>query len=859
MPSGKGPGLQGAQRKFVENLSSEFLSKTKYGKVSTPGAPLPEDDKDLRTWVLARRGEFEVAFALELAESGIDPEKIRKSFDDFFKNRKEAAQRKWTKAAAKNSSDAASKGLASHPSANSLTPTKQADTDDCKLIWSSLLKGGTLTGRKLFDDEHRTAVSDEVNAIRKRDSIDSKQHVGLMNAKLKQMWDDLKTNQKDWEDRASALRESGAKDIIYKNQAVLADNISVLLSSVIGPTNEGLHKIGNARFHVLYAYRDEKERLRTGNLDITSGQFGESPTFEIFNPDYAPKVMKPWRECCLSTVRKNIVSAHPDSAIIFSYDEDGRPLLPTVDEQTITGVELKKMLIGYVKAHWAWVRSQADATSSMPSDIPWRDEMLKAFLTNTFKGLTDPASMATPALFQLLTVLQASEPTSNIFSLPSSALPTPLSDLATTTLQTQPPQTTPIPAVSITQPELPTPILLSSAASPSLLADPGTSAPQPQQPPTLPTLKPADLENITSSPEVPVALCSLAAPTSQQSSQVKLASPPAAILISQAPLNPQSIERGVESPVASSTCSSAGHSIGNSSCGTKRHSTDDVEEIEKSPKRKKSTNTSSDTACVHPELPNDKLPPPSDSVPSVPPPTSHPQTSTIPAQSSTDTVTSSSSARLQTPALPLSPAHDTSTHTSQPDPSAVIPMSNPVDLASETPCGGELGAIAASANFRHDEGLSPSTVVTIPSVNENDSPHGIKRSIDDDVGGRESSPPKRSKSTEESSDAQAAQGALSTVLTPNENVPPSTQGRARAMNASKKTKKCRNSAPSTRAQPLRSSTRNKEPRIMPPPKSTEAATDALLERPVFLSRTGKPLKDTKRWTYEAAKPEDRAS
>ncbi len=51
---------------------------------------------------------------------------------------------------------------------------------------------------------------------------------------------------------------------MYSNQAVFHDNISILLSSLIGPKDEGNHKIGNARFHLLFAFRDGEDRLKTG-------------------------------------------------------------------------------------------------------------------------------------------------------------------------------------------------------------------------------------------------------------------------------------------------------------------------------------------------------------------------------------------------------------------------------------------------------------------------------------------------------------------------------------------------------------------------------------------------------------------
>lgn len=95
-------------------------------------------------------------------------------------------------------------------------PNPSPSASNVKLLWSALLKGGTITGRKLFDNEHRLSISDEINATRKRDLISSKQHVGMMNARLKAMWDDLKEEQRDWEDKAAVLRASEEKDLLYR-------------------------------------------------------------------------------------------------------------------------------------------------------------------------------------------------------------------------------------------------------------------------------------------------------------------------------------------------------------------------------------------------------------------------------------------------------------------------------------------------------------------------------------------------------------------------------------------------------------------------------------------------------------------
>jgi hypothetical protein len=85
-----------------------------------------------------------------------------------------------------------------------------------KLIWSSLLKGGTVTGRKLFEDEHRPTVSDEIKALRQRDSIDAKKHMGMMNSRLKVLWDELKDGQKEWNDKAASFKASEKNNLLYR-------------------------------------------------------------------------------------------------------------------------------------------------------------------------------------------------------------------------------------------------------------------------------------------------------------------------------------------------------------------------------------------------------------------------------------------------------------------------------------------------------------------------------------------------------------------------------------------------------------------------------------------------------------------
>ena len=55
---------------------------------------------------------------------------------------------------------------------------------------------------------------------------------------------------------------------MYRNQAIFHQNVSVLLSSLIGSTDDGNHKIGNARFHLLYSFRDGEDQLKTGGTNF---------------------------------------------------------------------------------------------------------------------------------------------------------------------------------------------------------------------------------------------------------------------------------------------------------------------------------------------------------------------------------------------------------------------------------------------------------------------------------------------------------------------------------------------------------------------------------------------------------------
>ncbi|KAF8204534.1 hypothetical protein BJ912DRAFT_1072234 [Pholiota molesta] len=439
MPSGNGPGFEGTQRDFLKNLIPAFLAKTAYREPAAIGKPLPEDDPDLSKWVAARRDEFEAKFSLDIIDnSQKSNQKIRESFDAFFRNAKSKAKTKWEGAAAQEFKRIIIQGLASKTpsplptSSSSSIPASiepNSPPSDVKLLWSALLKGTIVTGRKLFEDEHRSSISDEVNTIRKHDSIGPKMHVGMMNSKLKARWEGLRdTERAEWENKAEDLKASDKIGLIYRNQALIRDHISLLLSSLIGPGEGGNHKIGHARFHVLWGFRDSKENLKTGCLDITGENFGERAGYDLFNGDYATNVMKPWRECCQKTIGKNIPMPKSASHAIM-FDEDLHPLLPHVDVNNITGEALRMILSEFIDAKWVWFRTTVlDDMDSIPHEIPWADDNFTSFLSPSFKSLRNPLSMKPPLLFDLYEHLATeSESILEIFTLTSESAKPPSS------------------------------------------------------------------------------------------------------------------------------------------------------------------------------------------------------------------------------------------------------------------------------------------------------------------------------------------------------------------------------------------------------------------------------------------------
>ncbi|KAJ3507953.1 hypothetical protein NLJ89_g6016 [Agrocybe chaxingu] len=157
-----------------------------------------------------------------------------------------------------------------------------ATAKDVDELWSTVLKHIHLTGCYLHDCKHADQVNTEVNKVCKVTDISHHKHAAMWQTWMKGLWEGLhKDEQADWEEKAATLKAAQKEDQIYWK-----------------------HMIGNARFHVLYAYRDHHEVLKTGCVNAYKGDIGQAP-FESFLESYSESVMHPWFDCCKGTINVN--------------------------------------------------------------------------------------------------------------------------------------------------------------------------------------------------------------------------------------------------------------------------------------------------------------------------------------------------------------------------------------------------------------------------------------------------------------------------------------------------------------------------------------------------------------------------
>ncbi|KAF8963726.1 hypothetical protein BDZ97DRAFT_1758347 [Flammula alnicola] len=438
MTSGKGPGFQGEQKKWLDVRVDENLSKTASAKPQVVGQPKPRDDPDLKTWVDSRLQEFENTFQDELVETippndGVALAKFRSSFASYFYNRKYRTRDKVI--AGKMAPPVANPALLPNVSSSPSAPTAQSpappslhQSNEMHHLWSKTFGNNKVTGRILFEQHHKPALNVEIRTEREVNSIGHHKHAAMLKAKAKLLWDELSGDaRKEWNAKAAALESSAteAEERMYRlrrNHALLESSVAALLSTLVGPIQDGSHKIGNSRFHVLWGYRDVNGTLKTGGIDVADTSLGWI-SYENLCENYQERIMETWRKCCEQTVNRNTPTPRPES---FDQDEMGCPILPETSDDTTVDA-MRQLLVDYFNAQWTSIGNK------LP--IPWSNVDFNANLHDPMISISDPATAKATTLFMLHDLIHARQTLSNGFQvfrdnlhpIPSGSLPsTPL-------------------------------------------------------------------------------------------------------------------------------------------------------------------------------------------------------------------------------------------------------------------------------------------------------------------------------------------------------------------------------------------------------------------------------------------------
>ncbi|KAF8957102.1 hypothetical protein BDZ97DRAFT_120349 [Flammula alnicola] len=555
MTSGKGPGLPKEQRDWAVERLPQYMAKTGIHK-AVRGQPIPKDDADLRTFLLELRGQFMAKFSesnkVEIV-SGMTEEKIERRFDDFFRNNKAQAIKKWNMSVAQ---DAASGSVSSTPASSPSVASTSPVSNEIAQLWSSVFQKAPITGRTLFENENRDMINAEVNAARRSQSISHHQHVAMLKSKMKERWDSLGEDQDEWNERAIALCESNIteKEQRARNQAIFDLSIGAVLRHLIGPIKDDKHKIGHARFHVLYGYRDEDDKLCTGFIDVPDDVM-RAP-FDAFVDDYKTNFIGPWHECCEVTVLENEPKLPPPQSpfpTTFACDDRGCPILPAVCEDTTTPEALRSLLTDFVKRQWEWSITRNNPHIHMIPPIPWNDPSLTANLADPTCKLLDPASAKAPALYALLSDFKSRQPMSHGFQLFNFPKPTSSALLKVSTARSAPP----LSASNSTITTAGTP----KATIPSLSAV-STTTPQAANPTCSSVSSPSTDEHSTATP-----LPSTASPSPQAASTLALTPPSAAAATPSSATSKQTFSKAASPPApipqsnAAPTLAAVGHVV----------------------------------------------------------------------------------------------------------------------------------------------------------------------------------------------------------------------------------------------------------------------------------------------------------
>ncbi|RDB30533.1 hypothetical protein Hypma_007049 [Hypsizygus marmoreus] len=258
---------------------------------------------------------------------------------------------------------------------NQFTSNKANDT----AVSSSTEKPRATTGIEVFAQENKTNIHAKITEERTQLGQSPKEANLPLHRKLKkELFEELDEDARaEYEAKAAELnaRRDQPPDpkLVFGNQDSLIATTSSTLRKMCG-WEWGGH--GDVVFFVQAAYRDEEGHLKSFNVTVSkeakSASFSETYT-DIKN---FRKHFKQFAHELLPAPRVKEMtprSPHQEPNLVIAYNEDGYPLLPSVDPESIPVAACRQLLTKYIEFAWG-----LSSSAAVPSDIlgsPLRDSV----------------------------------------------------------------------------------------------------------------------------------------------------------------------------------------------------------------------------------------------------------------------------------------------------------------------------------------------------------------------------------------------------------------------------------------------------------------------------------------------------
>ncbi|KDQ49282.1 hypothetical protein JAAARDRAFT_200990 [Jaapia argillacea MUCL 33604] len=335
------------------------------------------DNEELKKWKSDKMTDFIASFRDEITESGEAAGNLRKRLDAKFRTAK--FKLKGTE-------------VAPLPS----TP------------WSVFPKPQQSTARELFRDAHYEEINAETTRRREDAGEDSNLHAARFQQVLKEHWDRLNEDEKaHWEtqckERAREQELSG-KSQVYRNQKDFVPIISRCLGTLIGNAS---HQLGDAVFHLMYAFRDEGGNVVHQSVSVISKECTERYSAM---PNYERDIAESWASYCKQVLKREVDDTSSGEHI--KLDVDGCPLLPVYDVESTPAVEIRAILKAFLEAMWKFTQGGSSTSDQGETSLPWTEifnlptKFVRDRILVTTTTLQDPATAPLPTLITLASHLR---------------------------------------------------------------------------------------------------------------------------------------------------------------------------------------------------------------------------------------------------------------------------------------------------------------------------------------------------------------------------------------------------------------------------------------------------------------------